>query len=333
MSEPGGPHRRTVLITGATGALGGAVVRAFARDDWTIRTMSRTPPGYGPAAAHPHVAGEIDDARALHRAMDGLSAVVHMAALLHVVDPGRALDEEYRRVNVHGTRAVMEAAVERGVRRVVGISSIAVYGPGDGLIDEDTLPAPETIYGRTKLEGERLVLGTVGVEGCALRLSAVYGPSIKGNYERLVHALARRRFVPVGDGQNRRTLVFEDDAANAIVLSASHPAAAGRTFNVTDGAVHAVRDIVAAICRALGRRPPCLAVPMPIAETGVRSAEAVCRALGRRSAVTLAALHKYVENVAVSGDRIRQTLGFAPSIDLETGWRQTVTTMRQEGRL
>ena len=63
------------------------------------------------------------------------------------------------------------------------------------------------------------------------------------------------------------------------------------------------------------------------------SVEALFRALGRRSSVTLATLHKYAENVAVSGDRIRQTLGFEPATDLETGWRRTVTTMRQEGRL
>ena len=331
------PARPVVLITGATGALGPAVIRAFSADRWNIRTLSRKcPERWTPAASHPHFSADLEDRETLRRAMDGADTVVHMAALLHVFDQSASLDE-YRRVNVGGTAAVLAAARERSVRRVVALSSIAVYGPRADVVDEQTPPAPDTPYGLSKLEAERRVLemdaAAGGRLGSVLRLAAVYGPSVKGNYERLVRALARRRFVPVGSGGNTRTVVFEDDAAQAILLAASRPAAGGELFNVTDGEIHTVAEISSAIAQALGRRPPRLAVPPRLAFHGVTAAEALFRLAGRRSPVTKATLEKYLESVAVSGRRIHERLGFEPRWRLADGWRHTVAELRREGRL
>ena len=94
-----------------------------------------------------------------------------------------------------------------------------------------------------------------------LRLGAVYGAQVKGNYRRLLSALARGRFVPIGSGRNRRTLIYDKDVARAALLAVCHPDAAGRVFNVTDGEVHTMATIVRTLCTALGRRPPCLTLP------------------------------------------------------------------------
>jgi UDP-glucose 4-epimerase len=327
----------TVLITGATGALGPAVVRAFAANAWRIRTLSRNPPSPGtPASEHEHIPADLQDDGTLCRAMNGADAVVHMAALLHVFDQSAGPDD-YERVNVQGTASVMSAAKASGVRRVVGLITIAVYGPHEELVDEDSASAADTPYGASKLKAEREILSPHSEDGrplgSVLRLAAVYGPNIKGNYERLVHALARGRFVPVGDGSNLRTLVFEDDAAQAILLAASQEAAAGAIFNVTDGEVYPVREIVGAISNALGRRPPSLRVPASVALAGVGVIESVFGMAGRRSPITKAALGKYLEHVAVSGARIRDRLGFRPQWTLAAGWRRTVERLRNEGRL
>ena len=95
-----------------------------------------------------------------------------------------------------------------------------------------------------------------------MRLGAVYGPRIKGNYERLTRALARHRFIPIGNGLNRRTLIYDKDVGRAAVLAVSHPAAAGRVFNVTDGEYHTLNEIIESICAALGRTPPRLSLPV-----------------------------------------------------------------------
>jgi UDP-glucose 4-epimerase len=336
MSEAAAP--RTVLITGATGALGPAVIRAFEAAGWDIRTFSRKPPAPGsPAAAHQHFSADIENVDALRRAMDGARAVVHMAALLHVFDRSSSLNAEYTRVNVQGTSTVMAAARDRAVQQAVALSSIAVYGPQTLMVDEDSVAAPDSPYGVSKLEAEREALRTTSADGkplaSVLRLAAVYGPSVKGNYERLVRALARGRFVPVGEGKNARTLVFEDDAARAVVLAASQPAAKGAIYNVTDGEIHTVREIVAAISHALGRRPPRFSVPSQLALFGVTSVETLFRLTGRRSPVTKATLDKYLEHVAVSGRRMHEVLGFEPRWSLADGWRQTVEQLRREGRL
>jgi nucleoside-diphosphate-sugar epimerase len=335
------PHltgSRVVLITGATGALGPAVLRTFSAAGWSIRTLSRTQPQpSAPAASFPHVAANIEDGVAVRHAMQGVDVVLHMAALLHVFDPSESLTNDYRRVNVEGTATVVDAARESGVRRVVAVSSIAVYGPHRGRIDERTPTHPDTPYAATKLASERKVLDLTSPDGisigCVLRLAAVYGPSVKGNYERLVRALARRRFIPVGRGENSRTLVFEDDAARAMLLAATHPAAAGRVFNVTDGQVHTVAEILVAITAALGRRPPRLAVPERLVSAGVRGVEAAFRMVRRSPPVSTSTVEKYLESVAVDGLLLRETLGFEPRWSLADGWRHTVTQLRHEGKL
>ena len=165
-----------------------------------------------------------------------------------------------------------------------------------------------------------------------LRLASVYGPRVKGNYRRLVEALARRRFVGIGAGRNRRTLVFDADAADAAIVAATSDAAAGRMYNVTDGAVHEMRDIVDAICRALGRTPPRVYLPAAPVRTAAVAFEAIARSAGVKTPIRAATIDKYLEDVAVIGTRITADVGWRASIALDEGWRRTVGTGRPTRR-
>ncbi len=198
--------RPVCLVTGATGAIGPGVVAAIARTH-DVRTLSRRSPDPGlfPTAVAPFV-GDVADPGAVRRAAHGADVIVHLAALLHIVDPPPAMRSEYQRVNVGGTAAVLDAARAEGIARVVLMSTIAVYGyAGQKLLDEDSPTLPDTFYGETKLAAERLALASRRADGApmatVLRSAAVYGPRVKGNYQRLVTALARRRFVPIGRGR------------------------------------------------------------------------------------------------------------------------------------
>jgi UDP-glucose 4-epimerase len=327
------------LVTGATGALGPRVVEALHQAGYAVRTLSLDTPApmLLPEPTETRL-GDITDATTVRAAMAGMDVVVHMAALLHIVNPSPALRPKYERVNIGGTQVVVEAARAAGVKRLVFFSTITVYGGSRGrLVDEDTPPCPDTFYAETKLAAERIVLDARRPDGqplgMVLRLGAVYGARIKGNYRRLVEALARGRFIPIGDGRNRRTLIYDRDVAHAAVLAASHPAAAGGCFNVTDGRYHMLRDIMAAICSALGRTPPRLALPVRPTRYAAGLVEDTMQRIGRQSPVTRAAIDKYTEDVAVSGERIRSQLGFAPQYDLTAGWRETIQEMRQSGDL
>ncbi len=329
----------TVMVTGATGAVGPVVVKALHDAGYAVRTLSMDPPPVEiwPADVDARI-GDVTDPAAVHSAMQGVDAVVHMAALLHIVNPPPEMREKYERVNVGGTATVVEAAIKAGVKRVALFSTIAVYGPSGGSVLNEMSPAhPDTFYAQTKRAAEQIVLNARGARGrslgTVLRLGAVYGSRVKGNYERLTHALARNRFVPVGKGLNRRTLIYDKDAGRAAALAVAHPDAAGRVFNITDGEFHTMNEIIASICSALGRRPPALMLPVSPVRRLAGIMEDCSRLCGFPPLVSRATVDKYMEDAAVDGRKFCMQTGFVPKYDLTAGWRETIDEMRHSGDL
>jgi UDP-glucose 4-epimerase len=328
-----------VLVTGSTGALGPRVVSALLAAGRSVRTFSLagTPTQLDGGDIDIRV-GDITSAAQVRDAVHGVDSIIHLAALLHFNNPAASMRSEYERINIGGTLNILRAAREAGVRRVVFFSTIAVYGPSSApevILDESTAVRPETMYGETKLEAERRVLDAVRPDGTllgtVLRLGAVYGARIKGNYARLVRSLARGRFVPVGSGSNRRTLVYDRDVAKAALLAMEHPLAAGRVYNVTDGGFHPLREVISEICLALNRKPPRWALPIGPARLSLALFDAAAKTAPWRLPSGCSMLDKYLEDVAVDGSRIQRELGFVPEYDLRRGWRETVSEMRTTG--
>ena len=321
---------RTALVTGAKGVVGPRLVQQLLQAGYRVHTLDRTnpPPGFFPLGVKSW-SGDICDQELIQRSVQGVDVVFHLAARLHIPNPPPELRPEYWRVNVEGTRGLAEACAAAGARRLVLFSTINVYGAIDGTsADENTPPRPNGLYAETKLAAEEIVLstkdpGTGKPLGVVLRLAAIYGPGMKGNYPKLVRALSRGLFVPIGDGNNRRTLLFTEDAVRATILAAQHPGAAGQIYNVSDGGNHLLCEIIAAICAALGRRPPRWHVPSKPALLAARVVDAVSGLAGR-SFDLAGRIKKLTEDVAVSSARIRQDLGFQALYGLEEGWRLTL---------
>jgi nucleoside-diphosphate-sugar epimerase len=329
------------LVTGATGAIGPSVVHALHQAGWHVRTFSLDAPAPGTFPDGVEVfRGDVTDLAAVQTAVHGVDSVIHLAALLHILTPSPDLHERYSSVNIGGTATVAEASLKAGARRVLLFSTIAVYGYAHTtgqILDENSFPQPDTFYGQTKLAAEHIILNAKGDNGqplgVVLRLGAVYGSRIKGNYRRLVHALARKRFVPIGKGANRRTLVHDKDVIRATLLAIKHPAALGRIYNVTDGQFHTVAQIINAICIALGRKPPRFSIPIGPVKLAAGALEHAARLVGWSTPVNRATVEKYTEDVAVEGLRIQTELGFRPENDLQTAWRETIREMRERGDL
>jgi UDP-glucose 4-epimerase len=131
----------------------------------------------------------------------------------------------------------------------------------------------------------------------------------------------------IGDGSNRRTIIYIADVCNAARVAAEHPAAGAQIYNVTDGRVHTIREIVEAISGALGKRAPRMRLPTGPARLAAGYLEDGLRLLGRRSPVGRALVDKFVEDIAVSGNKMQQQLGYVPNYDLATGWAKTVSKM------
>jgi UDP-glucose 4-epimerase len=319
--------------------VGPSVVWALHHAGYPIRTLSLD-------TIHPEIlpngveflSGDITDSAATQSAMEGVEVVIHLAALLHSTNPPPTPLEKYEKINVGGTANVVKAAVEAGVKRLVFFSTIAVYGNSNNqILPEDTPAKPDTFYARTKLAAERIVLDAKRKDGqslgVVLRFAAIYGPRVKGNYQRLVHTLAHRRFVPVGDGSNRRTLIYDRDIGQAALLAAENPEAAGKIYNVSDGQFHTLNEIIKTICEALGRTPPRISLPVGPIRCAIGIFEDAGRIIGYQSPISRSTIDKYTEDIAVSSERIEKELGFRPQYDLQSGWRETVQQMRRMGNL
>ncbi len=308
---------KSALVTGASGVLGPRLVRALLNDGWSVRTLTRNKPGPGLWSEGVDVRlGDVTIADQVAAAMDGVATVFHLAGLLHNPRPAAREVARYEAVNVVGARNVARAAGAMGVS-VVAFSTIAVYGATEGPVDETTEARPVGLYAETKRRAEEALLET-GQGACVLRLAAVYGRRMKGNYHTLVQALRRGLFVPIGSGSNRRTLVHEDDLMRAAILAAFRRPIG--ILNVTDGRTYTLNEIVEAICMALDRPKPAYTLP----ESAARLA---ARLIGRRDTV-----EKYLENVEVRGDLIQKTLGFVPAFDLLSGWRDAIRATEQHVR-
>jgi len=158
-----------VLVTGASGRIGAAVCAALADAGHDVHGLDSRP---SPQAG---IVADLLDAPALRRALAGIDAVVHVAAL-HAPHVGQQPDAEFLRVNVDGTRALLDAAAGAGVRRILFTSTTALYGAGQRAaeaalwVDEDTPPAPVTIYHRSKLTAEALLEEAAAQGGPTLRV-------------------------------------------------------------------------------------------------------------------------------------------------------------------
>jgi UDP-glucose 4-epimerase len=330
---------KSILVTGATGAVAPQVVKSLHDAGYRLRVLvHRKPLNAAMPPGIEFVPGDITDPDSMKTAVQGMNYIVHMAALLHVVNPRPESRAEYYRINVDGVRIISEQAYKCGVDRMILFSTIAVYGRGNGrLLTEDSPLNPDTLYGETKLAAERIVIASQRQDGLpmgvVLRLAAVYGADVKGNYRTLVHALARGRFVPLGKGDNRRTVVYDKDVAQATLLALESPIAIGKVYNVTDGETHTVRAINHTICNALGRHPPRVYLPLKPVQIVISLLEKAAYLLGRTPPISRAMIDKYVEDVAVDGSLIQSELGFRPAYNLDSGWREAIREMRQQGDL
>lgn len=326
------------LVTGATGVLGPQLVEALVDRGFKVRVLVRQyplsnlfPPGVT------SVEGDLLDRDALQKATSGIDRVFHLAAKLHVNNPDAALKDEYQRVNFEGTQLLLDQALAAGVRRFVYFSTISVYGPsqpGQVFSEVDT-PAPNGIYAQTKYEAERCVLGARRPEtrapiGVVLRIAAIYGPHMKGNYPKLIRAISKGFFIPLGNGSNRRTLVHERDVVVAALLAAVHPQAAGHVYNVTDGQIHTFGEIMTTICQVLNKQSPRFHLPTTPVRFLAGVAEDAFRFVGIRSPIVRATVDKLVEDMAVTGEKFQREMNFQPQFDLAEGWRDTIKQLRLE---
>jgi UDP-glucose 4-epimerase len=315
------PTQERVLVTGATGFVGRALSSRLSGEG-RVRALSRKPAS-GPW--HEHVAADITDAATLAGVFDGIDCVYHLAGLAHDVH-GRVDPLQYELVNVDGTRNVVEESRRAGVERIVFLSSVKAMAEG-GEVLESAAPAPVSVYGRTKLSAESVALDSAVAHATVIRAPLVYGPGVKGNIARMVHAVRHHRFPPPPRVANRRSMIHVDDLASVLVLAARSTAANRRRYVAGDGRAYATHEIYEWIVRALGRSVPSWRVPVQILTLLARAGDVAGRVTGRAVPFDSAAFEKLMGTAWFECSRIVAELGFRPSYTLESAMPDIVVSL------
>jgi 2-alkyl-3-oxoalkanoate reductase len=256
-----------VLVTGASGMLGRGVAQALADRGDQVTILQRHPAGLG----LPELLTDISDADSVRAAATKQDAVIHLAAKVNVIGP----EAEYERVNVQGTRAVVNACVAAGIRRLVHVSSPSVAHSGSPLVGRGADPADPVgargPYARSKAAAELIALGADRgqLAVVAIRPHSVWGPGDTQLVARVVDRARGGRLPIIGSGAALIDSTYVVNAVEALLAALDRCVEArGQALVVTNGEPRPVAELLAAVCRAAGAPEPKRHVPVPLARAG-----------------------------------------------------------------
>jgi UDP-glucose 4-epimerase len=311
------------LVTGASGLVGRAVSAALVARGDEVVGLVRQATGFAAGVREWPIGG--NDFVGLDQQATPLipcDCVIHLAARVHVMHD-RAADPlaAFRATNVQGTLRVAEAVRRAGARRFVFVSSIKALAENDhGKPLKETDPAaPVDPYGISKLEAEQALAEfgrQHGLEIVIVRPPLVYGPGVRANFLQLMSAIARGIPLPLGAIDARRSLVFVDNLADALVHCATDPRAAGQTFHVSDGHDLSVTELALTLARLLNVPPRLLPVP-----------PSWLRVAGRLTGRS-AQIDRLIGSLQLDTSHIRETLGWQPLHSVEHGLLETANWYR-----
>jgi nucleoside-diphosphate-sugar epimerase len=298
-----------VAISGGAGFLGLHLARRLRADGCSVRTLDVAPlDDAGLERDVEHLLADVRDERAAARLVAGAEVLVHAAAAL----PIQASRSAIRSVNVGGTATALAAAREAGVRRVVFVSSTAVYGvPERHPIHEEDPLVGVGAYGESKIAAEALcgAFAARGLESVVVRPKTFIGPERLGVFEILFDWVREGRRIPIlGDGSNRYQLLAVDDLVDAVARCFDAPVS-GATVNVAAGRFGSVREDLEALCLHSGSGARLLPVP-------ARPAEVVLRGLELMRLSPLAEWHYRTahRDSYVAIEKARRLLGWEPQL-------------------
>jgi nucleoside-diphosphate-sugar epimerase len=328
----------TVVVTGASGWLGQNLVRTLAPNRARVRCLvpdaNAAPVLAVISPTIEPVVGDVRDPATVDRLFDDVGAdvsVFHAAAVIHP----RKSTREFFDVNVGGTQMVLDRARRTGAARVVHVSSNSPFGANataDDRFDEDSPFNPYMGYGQSKWDAERLVRQAHergDVPTTIIRAPWFYGPYQPSRQSQFFTAIRKGRFPLIGDGSQKRSMVYTDNLVQGLLCAEASEKALGNAYWVADAEPYALTEILATVRRALeaegltlsgGHRT--LRIPKA-ASVFAEKVDGVLQGRGRYSQA-LHVLGEMKDTIACDIGRARDEIGYDPTVSLYEGMRASI---------
>jgi dihydroflavonol-4-reductase len=327
-----------ILITGATGFIGCELAQLALRLGHQVTAVSavnnateRDRYNRLAAAGIEVVTASLDQRDLLESALQNQDAVIHLAAAQHEAEAPESL---FRRVNVEGTRTMLELARRARVPRFIHGSTIGVYGAAAaGVLNEQSPLAPTSSYGRTKAEAEAVAREySSQMAVCIVRISETYGPGDM-RLLKLFRAVQRDRYLTIGDGRNQHQLIYVDDLARGLVTAVEAPGASGVTVVLAGSEILTTDEMVTAIGAAVRKARAPWHVPMWPFSAAAFVFEKTLPPLGIRPPLHQRRLDFFRKSFRFSTEAAAAKLGFRASISFADGACRTAQWYREQGLL
>jgi nucleoside-diphosphate-sugar epimerase len=324
-----------ILVTGASGFLGGNLIRRLLADGVPTRALARSQARAERLANEgaDAIVGDITDEHALEAALDGVTIVYHLAGRLLV--PGIPA-EEYHRTHVVGTQRLLDFCRRKtALKRFVHCSTTGVLGiTGDTPADEDAPLCPTNVYEATKAEAELTVrkASESGLPTVIVRPGLVYGPRDL-HLLRFFRAVLHGRFRPIGQRPVLLHPIYVDDLTEAMVRCGKWPLAVGECFNVAGREPVQLAALAATIARAGGTSLPRGTIPLPVAKLVGGLGDLLPGRLRRFAPLTRSRIDFLTNSRVYDVTKIRLLLDFTAPTDLATGVERTLSWYRDQGYL
>jgi nucleoside-diphosphate-sugar epimerase len=296
-----------ILLTGGTGFVGRRLSQELADRGHSVRLALRTPrPGM---AFESSVVGDLGPATEWNSALQGVDAVVHLAARVHVMRDHAGGADEFRRVNTEGTLRLAQSAADAGVRRFVFLSTIKVNGEATTgrPFRPDDAPNAVDAYGQSKLAAETGLRQMSGLDPVIIRPPLIHGPGAKGNLARLCRLAQLQCPVPFAGVNNSRDLLGLGNLSNLVERCLWHASAPGHVFLASDAQPLSTAQLFRLVADAMGRPARMLRVP-----------PAVLRAIARPFGLS-AEIDRLTQSLEVDISQTRVVLGWNPPESAEQG--------------
>ena len=306
-----------IAVTGSTGFIGSHLIPALLHAGHEVTAVSEAGQK-GELEEVKAIPVDVTTGEGLEEVFLGADAVIHLAARNHVLkDMAADPLAEYRRVNVEGTQHAVRAAIAAGTKTFLHFSSVKTMGEGsDAVLDEESVCAPKTPYGISKLESEeavRTIAAGSGMHAAILRLPMVYGPRNRGNFPRLIWWARKGLPFPLFQPDNLRSMVYVGNVVAGVMTLLKRPPEGVSTYILKDSEDYSTRRVYSAVCHELRTTPRFVPVPAVATRIGGLFSED---------------LRKLAGSFRVSSAKIEKEIGFIPPFSFDEGVARTVRWSR-----